>query len=214
MCSLIMMVSSCSLLPQQCNLLIHLIRFSVKETVRRSHRFREQHYIQNIQYIIPDSCIPVPEPPIADGSPIITRGQIQRQLIEWVLLPGLIAGISFWYCTSVPVVAVSHLNPTLLLNELKRPKLRGAACFPLYQPAAVLFYMKSIEPLYDKCKMCRQANGIIGKKVIWQPHGFGASVTLRSSVSTPAFFIPLQTDLLNQKRGQLLHSFSFVSSHG
>ena len=33
--------------------------------------------IQNIQCIIPDPGVPVPEPPIADSSTIITRNQIQ-----------------------------------------------------------------------------------------------------------------------------------------
>ena len=45
-------------------------------------------------------------------------------------------------------------RPSRLTANLKGAELHGIACFPLHQPAAVLFYMKSVRLLYDRCKMC------------------------------------------------------------
>ena len=60
--------------------------------------------------------------PIADSSTIITRNQIQCQLIEGLFLPGLIIGISLRHRTNMPIIAVTHLDSGLLLNQFKRVK--------------------------------------------------------------------------------------------
>ena len=57
---------------------------------------------------------------ITDGSSIITRGQIQCQVIERLLLPGLIVGISLRHHPDVLVIAVTHMDSRLLLNKFKR----------------------------------------------------------------------------------------------
>ena len=160
------------------------------------------------------SCIPVPEPPIADSSPILTGSQIQCQLIERLFLPGLIVGISLRHRTDVPIIAVTHMDSGLLLNQFKRVKSHCAIRLPLHQPATVPIDLKSIGPLYDRCKVSRQTKRIIGEEVFRQPHGSGILVPLCGRISASAVFIPLQADLLDQKRGQVLRPFSFISSHG
>ena len=58
-----------------------------------------------------------------------------------------------------------------------------------------------------------QIKGIVREKVFRQQHRSGILVPLCGGVSAPTVFIPLQADLLDQKRGQIFFSFSFLSSH-
>ena len=153
--SLIMVVSSCFSSPQPVNLCIYLIRFSVHKTGQCVGGLRKRHHIQNIQYIIPDSCIPVPESPIADSSPILGGSQIQCRLIERLFLPALIVGISLRHRPDVPIIAVAHMDSVLLLNQFKRVKPHCTIRLPFHQPATVPIDLKSIGPLYDRCKVSR-----------------------------------------------------------
>ena len=137
------------------------------------------------------------ESPVVAG--LVTRG---------LFLPCLIVGISLRHRTNMPIIAVMHLDSRLLLNQFKRVKPHCAIRLPFHQPAAVLVDLKSIGPLYDRCKVSRQTKRIIGEEVFRQTHGSGILVPLCGRISAPAVFIPLQADLLNQKCGQIFFSFS------
>ena len=125
-----------------------------------------------------NSSVPVSEPPIADSSTIITRNQIQCQLIERLFLPGLIVGISLRYRPDVPIIAVTHMDSGLLLNQFERVKPYCAIRLPFHQPTTVPIDLKSIGPLYDRCKVSRQTKRIIGEEVFRQTHGSGILVPL------------------------------------
>ena len=70
-----------------------------------------------------------------------------RQLIEGLFLPGLIIGISLRHRTNMPIIAVTHLDSGLLLNQFKRVNPHCAIKLPFHQPATVLIDLKSIGPL-------------------------------------------------------------------
>ena len=99
------------------------------------------------------------------------------------------------------------MDSGLLLNQFKRVKPHCAIRLPLHQPTTVPIDLKSIGPLYDRCKVSRQTKRIIGEEVFRQTHGSGILVPLCGRVSAPAVFIPLQADLLNQKYGILEEDF-------
>ena len=103
------------------------------------------------------------------------------------------------------------MDSGLLLNQFKRVKPHCAIRLPFHQPTAVPIDLKSIGPLYDRCKVSRQTKRIIGEEVFRQPHGSGIPVPLYGRISAPAVFIPLQADLLNQKCGQMLRLITVLS---